>query len=69
MAKSAKWKGRRERKGRWGALSSCDGVRGGSGRYASACCWLLLLSLEQRQLPIAGVYGPQDNRVWERTQD
>ena len=31
VAKSAKGKGRRERKGRGGALSSYDGLRGGSG--------------------------------------
>ena len=31
VARSAKGKGRRERKGRGGALSSCDGLRGGSG--------------------------------------
>ena len=31
LPKRAKGKGRRERKGRGDALSSCDGLRGGSG--------------------------------------
>ena len=57
-------KGRRERKGRGGALGSCGGLRGGSGYMLALVDGLLIAFLVRaiNQLPIASMY---DHKVIE----
>ena len=45
VARSAKWKGRRERKGRGGALGSCDGLCGELEYMLALVVGLIIASL------------------------